>query len=55
MSLNVKDDVVRPTGVLGSALAIVVSYDLYHDVLWAFLHGLLGWVYILYWALVLNR
>lgn len=40
---------------LGTILAVVVSYDLYKNVFWAFLHGLLGWIYIIYYLLVINR
>jgi len=30
----------------GSALAMVISYNAHHSVLWAILHGLLGWIYV---------
>lgn len=32
----------------GSALAMVISYNLNHSVLWAIIHGLLGWLYVIY-------
>ena len=35
----------------GSALAIVVSYDANHSILWAIVDGLLGWFYIIYFLL----
>jgi hypothetical protein len=35
---------------LGSALAVVLSFDLNHSVLWAIVHGVLSWFYVLYRA-----
>lgn len=36
---------------LGCALAIVMSYSAYHSVWWAFVHGLFGWLTLIYWAI----
>lgn len=36
----------------GSCLAIVVSYTAHKSILWAIIHGLMGWVYVLYYALM---
>ncbi len=35
----------------GSALAMVLSYCTWHSVGWAIVHGLLGWVYVVYFVL----
>ena len=35
----------------GSALAIVISYNANHSILWAIIHGILGWFYVIYFAL----
>ncbi len=35
----------------GSALAMVISYAAWHSVGWAILHGLLGWVYVIYYII----
>jgi hypothetical protein len=35
----------------GSALAIAISYVNNHSLLWAIIHGLLGWLYVVYFAL----
>ena len=32
----------------GTALAITISYTANHSVLWAIIHGLLSWFYVLY-------
>ena len=39
------------TYFFGSALAIVVSYSESHSILWAILHGILSWGYVLYYSL----
>ncbi len=35
----------------GSALAMVISYTTWHSVGWAIIHGLLSWVYVIYFLL----
>lgn len=35
----------------GSALAIAISWSLHHSLLWAIVHGILGWLYVVYYAL----
>jgi hypothetical protein len=33
---------------MGSALAMILSYDRNHSILWAILHGLCTWFYVVY-------
>ena len=35
----------------GSALAMVISYTTWHSVGWAIVHGLMSWVYVIYFML----
>jgi hypothetical protein len=35
----------------GSALAIAISYTNNHSILWAIIHGIFGWLYVIYYAL----
>jgi hypothetical protein len=35
----------------GSALAIAISWSVNHSILWAIIHGLLSWIYVVYYAL----
>ncbi len=35
----------------GSALAITISWSQNHSILWAILHGILSWFYVIYFAL----
>ena len=36
----------------GSALAMAISYTNNHSILWAIIHGIFGWLYVIYFALV---
>ena len=39
------------TGIgIGSALAICMSWTTWGHIGWAILHGLLGWIYVIYYA-----
>lgn len=38
----------------GSALAIVISWSQNHSILWAIIHGILSWLYVIYYALTRN-
>ena len=35
----------------GSALAIAISYTNNHSILWAIIDGILGWIYVVFFAL----
>lgn len=36
---------------LGSAIAVAISWSLNKSILWAIIHGLFGWLYVVYYAL----
>ncbi len=49
-----KNDVTdgEKTGIsFGSAFALVMSYVNWHSIFWAIVHGVLGWVYVIYYIL----
>ena len=35
----------------GTALAITISWSLHKSILWAIIHGLFSWLYVVYFAL----
>ncbi|MCH7574021.1 MAG: hypothetical protein IIA59_02760 [Candidatus Marinimicrobia bacterium] len=35
----------------GSALAIAISWSANQSILWAIIHGLFGWLYVIYYAI----
>lgn len=51
MTIITTREVARSGIGLGSALAIAVSWSKNHSILWAIFHGLLSWVYVIYYAL----
>lgn len=44
-------EVVRTGISLGSALAVAISWSLHKSLLWAIIHGLLGWFYVIWYAI----
>lgn len=36
---------------IGAVLAIIMSWTANHSILWAILHGMCGWFYVIYWAI----
>jgi hypothetical protein len=34
---------------LGAAIAVTVSWSLYHSLFWVIVHGLFGWFYVIYY------
>ena len=36
---------------LGSAIAVAISWSLHKSVVWAAIHGVLSWFYVLYYVL----
>lgn len=35
----------------GCALAMVISYANYHSVVWAILHGICSWLFVIWWCI----
>lgn len=35
---------------LGSAIAVAISWSLHKSIVWAVVHGVLSWLYVLYYA-----
>ena len=47
----VKTKEVVKTGVsFGSALAIAISWSVNKSIVWAIIHGILSWIYVVYYA-----
>ncbi|QVK19666.1 hypothetical protein KHQ81_06730 [Mycoplasmatota bacterium] len=37
--------------MFGSCLAMVISYGEHHHIAWAIFHGLLNWLYVIYYTI----
>lgn len=44
------DEAVKAGISFGSALAMVISWSQNGSVLWAILHGLFSWIYVIYYV-----
>ena len=47
----VRREVVRSGIGFGSALAIAISWSVNNSILWAIIHGIFSWFYVIYFAL----
>jgi hypothetical protein len=47
-----KREVVKHGISFGTALAIAISWTANKSILWAIIHGILSWVYVIYYAVV---
>ena len=36
---------------LGTAIAVTISWSLHKSIVWAIVHGVLSWLYVIYYAL----
>ena len=51
-STNKITNTVTQTGIgLGSVIAVVTSWDRNRSILWAIIHGIFGWLYVIYFAI----
>lgn len=44
-------EVVKRGATFGSALAMVISYTAHKSVLWAIIHGIFSWLYVIYFLI----
>ena len=47
-----RSQIVKSGLSFGSALAMVLSYVEHKSILYAILHGILSWIYVIYYAIV---
>ena len=36
---------------IGVVMAFVISYSMWQSFWWMFLHGIFGWLYLIYWGI----
>lgn len=44
-------EIARSGITFGSALAIAISWSTNQSIFWAIIHGLLSWIYVIYYAI----
>jgi hypothetical protein len=47
----IREEAARSGITFGSAMAIAISWSVNKSILWAIVHGLFSWVYVIYYAL----
>jgi len=52
---GIKTVYVAPGIGLGTIIAVVVSWSRNKSILWAIIHGILGWLYVIYAILFRNK
>ena len=50
MNENTKE-VAKKSITFGTCLAMVISYTTWHSVGWAIVHGILSWLYVIYFVI----
>ena len=50
-SYSVRVEGAKYGASFGSALAIAISYDNNHSVVWAIIDGILSWIYVIFFLL----
>ena len=50
--MSIKKTTTTSTGLsLGAAIAVTISWSMYKSVLWAIIHGVFGWFYLVYYLI----
>ena len=50
--MSLRKSTTASTGIsLGSAIAVTISWSMYKSVLWAIIHGIFGWLYVIYFVI----
>jgi len=47
--------VAKAGASLGTVLAVTISWSVHKSILWAIVHGLLSWLYVVYYAITRSR
>ena len=50
--MSMKKTTTASTGIsLGSAIAVAISWSMYKSILWVIIHGIFGWLYVIYYVI----
>lgn len=53
--MSTKTEVAKTGITFGSALAITISWSLNKSILWAIIHGIFSWLYVIYYFFKYNH
>jgi hypothetical protein len=51
MEMRYSSEVATAGIGFGTALAMTISWSVHHSVIWAIIHGVFSWFYVIYWCL----
>jgi hypothetical protein len=51
MKMSYRLETIKTGITFGTALAIVISWPVNKSVLWAIFHGILSWIYVIYYVI----
>jgi len=49
--MSTRVEVTKSGITFGSALAIAISWSVNKSILWAIIHGIFSWIYVIYYCL----
>jgi len=49
--MSYRHETIRTGISFGSALAMVISWSINKSILWAIIHGIFSWVYVVYYII----
>ncbi len=52
MAVRTRTELVRSGVTFGSAMAIAISWSVHQSLLWAMIHGVFSWFYVIYYAVI---
>ena len=51
MKMSYRFETIKTGITFGTALAMVISWHVNKSVLWAIFHGILSWIYVIYYVI----
>ncbi len=49
--ITYRGEIIRTGISFGTALAMIISWSRNHSIIWAIIHGVLSWIYVIWYAL----
>jgi len=49
--MSYRSEAARAGISMGSVLAMIISWNLHHSIIWAIIQGVFSWLYVLYYAI----
>jgi hypothetical protein len=50
--MSYRGETIRSGLTFGTVLAIVISWSVNKSIIWAIIHGILSWIYVIYYIII---